>query len=131
MSVYIVVDSDRAVRYFDDKTFYDFVNETDVEDEEDKEGYTFLKYFPLPDGDDGDNGLGRDANGRYFGDYCPFGAQWPTNALFVLKDGQTFVPETKEVEKTIKARIYCEPTPKPAPRTRTRTPAQKQARRRR
>lgn len=130
MSVYIVVDNCRTVYYFDDESFYDFVNETDVEDEDEKEGYTFLKEFPLPDEDDGDNGLGRDANGRWFGEYCPFGSQWPGNALFVLKDGQVFVPETREVEKTVKVRQYCEPAPKPA-RTRTRTPAQKAARRRR
>lgn len=130
MSVYVVVDNCRTVYYFDEPSFYNFVNEVDVEDEDDRENYTFLKEFPLPGREDEGNDLGRDPQGRPFGEYCPFDVQWPGNALFVLKDGQTFLPDTKEVEKTVTATLWCEPTPKPT-RTRTRTPAQKQARRRR
>jgi hypothetical protein len=130
---YIVVDATRSTYYFDEESFYNFVNEVDEEDDDDKMEYIFLDQFPLPDDnssldDDDDKDYGRDEDGRPMGNYCPFSNLWPSNALFVLKNGATFVPGKKQATKTITITEYCEPAPKPK---RTRTPAQKQARRRR
>lgn len=132
---YIVVTCDRSIYYFDQEQFYKFVNEEDVEEEEDKNHYTFLSSFPLPNFNGNsmnEDPMGNDDEGRPMGDYCPFSeGQWPQDALFVVKNKEAgFVPKVKKVEKTSLIDVYCEPEPK-APRTRTRTPAQKQARRRR
>src|SRR5690242_20271927 len=102
---YIIVNSSQNIHYYDEKTFFEFLNEA-VRQSRDGSGYSFLSKFPMPNSGTfvgGSRDMGRDSKGRPMGRFCPFGdsKSWPANALLVLKNGTIFVPEKIRVTKIV------------------------------
>lgn len=106
---YVVINRTRQIYYLDEKTLLDMLNEPGVPKEE-RRNWVVLPMFPLPTRDSMVHiSKGKDAVGRLYGQYCPFGhdGSWPENALVILKNGaEFFVPPMKEVTKTVVTKEY-------------------------
>lgn len=135
---YIVVDYSQRIRYFDEKTFYKFINEGIVSGRL-TSGYTFMKKFPLPSNnstlenpnDQHDaRDWGKDSKGHRMGRYCPFGVDkgWKPTDLIVLRNGTIFVPKKVMVTKVVEEfapDTDATPAPKINPPAAKKAPAKK------